>query len=68
MAGSGATQTFAELDAAANRLSRLLRGAGFDPGDHISVCMENHPRYLEDYGCWDIARLAVDNDRDAKSS
>ena len=52
MADSGWTQTFAELDAAANRLSRLLRSAGLRPGDHIAVCMENHPRYLEVlWGC-----------------
>ena len=47
MAGSGFTQTFAELDAAANRLSRLLRAAGLQPGDHVAMCMENHDRYLE---------------------
>ena len=52
MAGSGFTQTYAELDAAANRLSRLLRSAGLDPGDHIAICMENHDRYLEVvWGC-----------------
>ncbi len=52
MAGSGATQTYAELDAAANRLSRLLRDAGLQPGDHVAICMENHPRYLEVvWGC-----------------
>jgi acyl-CoA synthetase (AMP-forming)/AMP-acid ligase II len=52
MAGSGFTQTFAELDAAANRLSRLLRAAGLEPGDHIALCMENHDRYLEVlWGC-----------------
>jgi acyl-CoA synthetase (AMP-forming)/AMP-acid ligase II len=49
---SGFTQTYAELDAAANRLSRLLHGAGFRPGDHIAICMENHDRYLEVvWGC-----------------
>jgi long-chain acyl-CoA synthetase len=52
MAGSGFTQTFAELDAAANRLSRLLRAAGLQPGDHVAMCMENHDRYLEIvWGC-----------------
>jgi acyl-CoA synthetase (AMP-forming)/AMP-acid ligase II len=52
LAGSGFTQTFAELDAAANRLSRLLRSAGLQPGDHVALCMENHPRYLEVlWGC-----------------
>jgi acyl-CoA synthetase (AMP-forming)/AMP-acid ligase II len=52
MAGSGATMTFAELDAAANRLSRLLYNAGLRPGDHVALCMENHPRYLEVlWGC-----------------
>jgi acyl-CoA synthetase (AMP-forming)/AMP-acid ligase II len=52
MASSGAVQTFAELDAAANRLSRVLRDAGVRPGDHVAICMENHPRYLEvAWGC-----------------
>ena len=52
MAATGAAQTFAELDAAANRLARLLRAAGVEPGDHVAFCMENHPRYLEvAWGC-----------------
>ncbi|MFT6291700.1 MAG: acyl-CoA synthetase (AMP-forming)/AMP-acid ligase II [Ilumatobacter sp.] len=52
MAGSGFTQTYVELDAAANRLSHLLRAAGLNPGDHIAICMENHDRYLEViWGC-----------------
>jgi long-chain acyl-CoA synthetase len=52
MGGSGFTQTFGELDAAANRLSRLLRSAGLQPGDHVAICMENHDRYLEVvWGC-----------------
>ena len=52
MAGSGFTQTFAELDGAANRLSRLLRSAGVRPGDSVAICMENHDRYFEVvWGC-----------------
>ncbi|MBA3286847.1 MAG: AMP-binding protein [Acidimicrobiia bacterium] len=52
MAGSGAVQTFTELDAAANRLSRVLRAAGVLPGDHVALCLENHQRFLEIlWGC-----------------
>ncbi|MCU1396122.1 MAG: AMP-dependent synthetase and ligase [Ilumatobacteraceae bacterium] len=52
MASTGAVQTFAELDAAANRLSQLLFSAGLRPGDHVALCMENHPRFLEVlWGC-----------------
>ena len=52
MATSGFVQTFAELDAAANRLSRVLRAVGVQPGDHVAICMENHDRYLEVvWGC-----------------
>ena len=47
MASTGHVQTFAELDAAANRLSQLLFSAGLRPGDHVAVCMENHPLFLE---------------------
>jgi long-chain acyl-CoA synthetase len=53
MGGSGFTQTFAELDAAANRVSHLLRAAGVQPGDHVAMCMENHDRYFEiAWGCY----------------
>jgi acyl-CoA synthetase (AMP-forming)/AMP-acid ligase II len=49
---TGEVQTFAQLDVAANRLSQLLYGAGLRPGDHVAICMENHPRYLEVmWGC-----------------
>ena len=52
MGASGFTQTFAELDAAANRLSHLLRATGLQPGDHVAICMENHDRYFEViWGC-----------------
>ncbi|MGZ4773455.1 MAG: AMP-binding protein [Ilumatobacteraceae bacterium] len=52
MAGSRFTQTFAELDAAANQLSRLLRSVGVQPGDHVALCLENHDRYFEIvWGC-----------------
>ena len=48
----GPNGSFAELDAAANRLSHLLRAAGVHPGDHVAICMENHDRYLEVvWGC-----------------
>jgi long-chain acyl-CoA synthetase len=52
MAGTGAVITYAELDAAANRVSRLLRDSGLQPGDHVAVCLENHPRFFEViWGC-----------------
>jgi long-chain acyl-CoA synthetase len=52
MAATGQVQTFAELDAAANRLARVLRAAGLHRGDHVAFCMENHPRFLEvAWGC-----------------
>ncbi len=52
MASTGEVTTFAELDAAANRLSRTLYAAGLRPGDHVAFCMENHARYLEvAWGC-----------------
>lgn len=50
--GSGTIQTYRELDAAANRLSRVFRRAGLNPGDHVALCLENHPRFLEIvWGC-----------------
>jgi fatty-acyl-CoA synthase len=46
-AGSGEVLTYADLDAASNRLARLFRAEGLRPGDHVAVFLENHLRYFE---------------------
>ncbi len=46
MATTGEVITYAQLDAEANRLSHVFRAAGLQPGDHMALCMENHPRFL----------------------
>jgi long-chain acyl-CoA synthetase len=46
-ARTGEVTTFAELDAAANRIANLFTALGLQPGDHIAFCLENHPRFLE---------------------
>jgi acyl-CoA synthetase (AMP-forming)/AMP-acid ligase II len=51
-AETGEVTTFAQLHDRSVRLSNVLRDAGLRPGDHIAICMENHPRYLEViWGC-----------------
>jgi acyl-CoA synthetase (AMP-forming)/AMP-acid ligase II len=40
-ADSGATRTYAELDARANRFSHALRAAGLQTGDHIAIVLDN---------------------------
>lgn len=47
MAGSSESRTYAELDAAANRWSRLFRTRGLEPGDHVAFAMENDVRFYE---------------------
>ena len=46
MASDGSQVTYGELDALANRLSRLFRSVGLQPGDHVAFCLENRPEYL----------------------
>lgn len=46
MASSGATMTYGELDAQANRLARLFRDCGLEPGDHVAFTAENSPEFL----------------------
>jgi long-chain acyl-CoA synthetase len=41
MAGSGDSVTFAELDAAANRLARTYHDLGLAPQAHMVACLEN---------------------------
>ena len=38
---SGAAMSYAELDAFANRLARLFRSLGLQPGAHVAFCVEN---------------------------
>lgn len=52
MGSTGEVITYLQLDEAAIRLSNVLRDAGLNPGDHVALCLENHPRYLEIlWGC-----------------
>ncbi len=52
MADTGATMTYGELDAQANRLSQLFRAQGLQSGDHVAFCMENNIDYLAlAWGC-----------------
>src|SRR3954462_13735907 len=44
---SGVTQTYAELDAAANRFAHAMRALGLRQGDRIAILLPNSPRYLE---------------------
>ena len=44
---SGVTQSYAELDAGANRFARAMRSLGLRQGDRIAILLPNHPRYLE---------------------
>ncbi|MGI8332480.1 acyl-CoA synthetase [Actinomadura scrupuli] len=46
MAGSGRSVSYAELDAAANRLAHVLYDAGLRPGDHIAFMLENRWEFL----------------------
>ena len=41
MAGSGATLSFAELDAASNRVAHLLRREGLETGDTVAIAIDN---------------------------
>jgi acyl-CoA synthetase (AMP-forming)/AMP-acid ligase II len=46
MTGSGRVVTFAELDAAANRLAHVLADAGLRHGDHVAFMLENRWEFL----------------------
>ena len=52
MARSGKSITYAELDKAANKVSRLLHDAGLRPGDNVAICLENHEKFFDVvWGC-----------------
>jgi len=51
-AATGSILTYKQLDDSANKISNLLRSHGLQVGDHVALCIENHPRYFEIiWGC-----------------
>jgi acyl-CoA synthetase (AMP-forming)/AMP-acid ligase II len=51
-AATGSILTYKQLDDSANKISNLLRSNGLQVGDHVALCIENHPRYFEIiWGC-----------------
>ena len=57
MGGSGEIVTFAELEASANRLAHVFRGAGLQRADHVAIMMENNARYFE--AAWAAQRAGL---------
>jgi long-chain acyl-CoA synthetase len=52
MADGSGQYTYAQLDLAANRVSQMMRAHGLQVGDHVALCLENHPRFFEIiWGC-----------------
>lgn len=52
MSDGSASYTYRQLDRAANKVSNLLRRSGLQVGDHVAICLENHPKYFEIvWGC-----------------
>lgn len=45
VAETGAVMTYAELDAASNRVAQLLRAKGLNAGDRIALLIENVPEF-----------------------
>ena len=57
MADTGESLTFAELDAASNRVAHVLRDAGLVPGDHVALLVENSLEFFEI--CWGAQRSGI---------
>jgi long-chain acyl-CoA synthetase len=57
MASTGKSVCYAEYEARANRLARLLRARGLGRLDHYAIFMENNDRYLEACGAGERAGL-----------
>ena len=57
MAQTGKQISYAELEAASNRGAQLFRSLGLKRGDHIAICLENHPAFLQI--CWAAFRSGI---------
>ena len=57
MANSGATLTYAELEARSNQAAQLYRTCGLRRGDTLAIFLENHLDYLP--LCWGAQRSGL---------
>ncbi|XOV87856.1 MAG: AMP-binding protein [Pseudomonadota bacterium] len=57
MAGSGKSVSWAELESMSNQGAHLFRSLGLNRGDHIAICLENHPAFLAI--CWAAHRSGL---------
>ena len=57
MAQSGMSITYGELEASSNQIAHLFRKLGLRRGDHIALCLENHPDFLK--LCWAAYRAGL---------
>jgi acyl-CoA synthetase (AMP-forming)/AMP-acid ligase II len=57
MAESGREITYAELEASSNQGAHLFRSLGLQRGDHVAICLENHPAFLSI--CWAAYRSGL---------
>jgi long-chain acyl-CoA synthetase len=57
MAASGETVTYGQLDARSNQGAQLFRSLGLQPGDGVSIFMENNARLFEI--CWAAQRSGL---------
>ena len=57
MAESGTVISYRELDERSKRWAQLLRAEGLEPGDHLAILLENHPRYFEVF--WGAQRAGL---------
>ena len=54
---TGETQSYAQLESAANRAARLIRSHGIGAGDFVALFLENEPEYFE--LAWACQRFGV---------
>lgn len=57
MAQTGRAISYAELEARSNQGAHLFRSLGMKRGDHIAICLENHPEFLTI--CWAAFRSGL---------
>ncbi len=57
MAGSGLSVSYGDLESDSNRFAHLFRHLGLRRGDHVALCLENHPAFLKI--CWGAYRTGL---------